>query len=77
MRATRRPGVRREVAAIHAAMGHREEAYDGSHGPSMRVGVTKGWSQVRCFTSLREEPRFKTLMQQIDADVGRVKARDP
>jgi Flp pilus assembly protein TadD len=70
-----RPGLRREIAAIHAAMGHRDVAYEW-----LERAIDAGWRHEALEPSpllepLRAEPRFKALMVRIDADIGQARER--
>lgn len=64
-----RPGVKREIAAIHAARGEPAEAYKW-----FRLAIASGWRLERLhpsplFASLHREPEFQRLVQLIDEDV--------
>jgi tetratricopeptide (TPR) repeat protein len=69
------PVLRREVAAVYAATGDRQHAYEW-----LERAIDSGWRQERMyvsplFESLRGEERFQQLMGRIDADLERMKAR--
>ncbi len=69
------PVLRREVAAVYAATGDRQRAYEW-----LERAIDSGWLQERIyvsplFESLRGEERFQQLMGRIDADLERMKAR--
>lgn len=68
-----RPGIRREIAAIHAAMGDEDEAYEW-----LARAIDVGWRFERAhpsplFEALRGEERFRRLVGRIDGDVARMK----
>ena len=70
-----RPGLLREIAAVYAARGDRERAYQW-----LERAIDSGWRLERLrptplFESLRGEERFQELMERIDADVRRMKTR--
>ena len=70
-----RPGVRREIAAIHAAMGHKDAAYEW-----LERAIDAGWrlealEPSPLLQTLRSEQRFKALMARSDADLERAKDR--
>jgi TolB-like protein/Tfp pilus assembly protein PilF len=67
--------LRREVAAVYAATGDRQRAYEW-----LERAINAGWRQERMynsplFESLRGEERFQQLMDRIDADLERMNAR--
>jgi len=69
------PVLRRELAAVYAASGDRQRAYEW-----LEKAIDAGWRQERVyvsplFESLRGEERFQQLMDRIDADLERMKAR--
>jgi len=70
-----RPGLLREIAAVYAARGDSERAYDW-----LERAIDVGWRLERLhptplFEPLRGEERFQELMERIDADVRRMKVR--
>lgn len=70
-----RPGVTREIAAMHAAKGNRETAYEW-----LARAIEAGWRHEALqpspfFEPLRADPRFNVLMQQMHADIERAKRR--
>ncbi len=70
-----RPGLLREIAAVYAARGDRERAYQW-----LERAIDSGWRLERylptpLFESLQGEEPFQELMERIDADVRRMKAR--
>ncbi len=70
-----RPGLLREIAAVYAARGDRARAYQW-----LERAIDAGWRLERLrptplFDPLRGEERFQELMERIDADVRRMKAR--
>ena len=70
-----RPGLRRELAAVHAAMGHRDTAYVW-----LERAIDAGWRHEAIdpsplFRPLRVEPRFRALMARVDADLEAAKQR--
>jgi len=69
------PVLQREVAAVYAASGDRQRAYEW-----LERAIDSGWRLERTypsplFESLRGEERFEQLMDRIDADLERMKAR--
>jgi TolB-like protein/predicted Zn-dependent protease len=69
------PVLRRELAAVYAASGDRQRAYEW-----LERAIDSGWLQERVyvsplFESLRGEERFQQLMGRIDADLERMNAR--
>ncbi len=69
------PVLRRELAAVYAAMGDKQRAYEW-----LERAIDSGWLQERVyvsplFESLRSEERFQQLMDRVDADLERMKAR--
>ena len=69
------PILRRELAAVYAAMGDKQRAYEW-----LERAIDSGWRLERTypsplFESLRGEERFQQLMDRIDADLARMKAR--
>ena len=69
------PVLRREVAAVYAATGDRQRAYEW-----LERAIDSGWRLERVFVSplfesLRGEERFQQLMDRIDADLERMNAR--
>jgi TolB-like protein/Tfp pilus assembly protein PilF len=69
------PVLRREVAAVYAATGDRQRAYEW-----LETAIDSGWLQERVyvsplFESLHGEERFQQLMDRIDADLERMNAR--
>jgi len=69
------PVLRREVAAVCAATGDRQRAYEW-----LERAIDSGWRWERMypsplFESLRGEERFQRLMDRIDADLERLNAR--
>jgi TolB-like protein/Flp pilus assembly protein TadD len=69
------PVLRRELAAVYAAMGDKQRAYEW-----LERAIDSGWRLERTypsplFESLRGEERFQRLMGRIDADLERMNAR--
>jgi TolB-like protein/predicted Zn-dependent protease len=69
------PVLRRELAAVYAAMGDKQRAYEW-----LERAIDSGWRRERMyvsplFESLHGEERFEQLMNRIDADLERMKAR--
>jgi len=69
------PVLRREVAAVYAATGDRQRAYEW-----LERAIDSGWRLERVyvsplFESLHGEERFQQLMDRIDGDLERMKAR--
>jgi tetratricopeptide (TPR) repeat protein len=69
------PVLRREVAAVYAATGDRQRAYEW-----LESAIDAGWRLERVyvsplFESLRGEERYQQLMERIDADLERMNAR--
>ena len=69
------PVLRRELAAVYAASGDRQRAYEW-----LERAIDSGWRLERTypsplFESLHGEERFEQLMNRIDADLQRMKAR--
>jgi TolB-like protein/Flp pilus assembly protein TadD len=69
------PVLRREVAAVYAATGDRQRAYEW-----LERAIDSGWLQERVyvsplFESIRGEERFQQLMDRIDADLERMNTR--
>ena len=69
------PVLRRELAAVYAATGDRQRAYEW-----LERAIDSGWRLERTypsplFESLHGEERFQQLMDRIDADLERMKAR--
>lgn len=69
------PVLRRELAAVYAAMGDKQRAYEW-----LERAIDSGWLLERTypsplFESLHGEERFQQLMGRIDADLERMKAR--
>ena len=70
-----RPGVRREIAAIHAARGDSARAFEW-----LEKAIEAGWRHealrpTPLFEPLRASPRFKMLMQRMNADIARARKR--
>lgn len=70
-----RPGIRREIAAIHAGKGDHERALEW-----FERAIESGWRQERnrpspLFESLRNDARFKRLLRRIAADLALANAR--
>jgi adenylate cyclase len=69
------PVLRRELAAVYAASGDRQRAYEW-----LERAIDSGWRLERTypsplFESLHGEERFQQLMDRIDADIERMKIR--
>ncbi len=69
------PVLRRELAAVYAATGDRQRAYEW-----LERAIDSGWLQERMyvsplFESLHGEERFQQLMDRVDADLERMNAR--
>jgi len=69
------PVLRRELAAVYAAMGDKQRAYEW-----LERAIDSGWRLERTypsplFESLHGEERFQQLMNRIDADLQRMNAR--
>ena len=70
-----RPGLRREIATVHAAMGHRDTAYVW-----LERAIGAGWRHEAIepspmFRTLRADPRFRSLLVRMDADLEVAKQR--
>lgn len=68
-----RPGIRREIAAIHAALGNREQAYMW-----LDRAIRAGWRLEGLFPShlfdpLRAEPRFRGMIERMLHQIRRSK----
>jgi TolB-like protein/predicted Zn-dependent protease len=69
------PVLRRELAAVYAASGDRQRAYEW-----LERAIDSGWRLERTypsplFESLHGEERFQQLMDRIDVDIERMKIR--
>ncbi|MBI4500501.1 MAG: hypothetical protein HY700_05010 [Gemmatimonadetes bacterium] len=69
------PGIQREIAAIYAARGDREKAYQW-----LGKAIDAGWLleplfPSPLFESLRDDPRFQQLMARIHAEIQHAKAQ--
>ena len=69
-----RPGIQREIAALHAELGETEEAYSW-----LRRAIASGWRLEALhpspsFDRLRADTRFRELIDRIEADLRRARA---
>lgn len=70
-----RPGVRREIAAIYVAYGNRDSALAW-----LNEAIEHGWRHEAIQPSpwirqVREQPGFKELLDQMHADIDRMRER--